>query len=168
MLCPIKVNSNTIELAVHTSCYCILDLLCATMINRAFTNYLCHIHSINVFHLFSVLWQTLATSFTVLFPQMWPVTTTLAFSSTIIEPTLKPSSLLACMAMRWKWRIYSQSIMPSRCFLQAVQSQLERRLPTQNCKKINKNIQQAQLDFFVQLVLCPAIRLGNLVESQTL
>ena len=27
MLCPIKVNSNTIELAVHTSCYCVLDLL---------------------------------------------------------------------------------------------------------------------------------------------
>ena len=28
MLCPIKVNSNTIELEVHTYCYCILDLLC--------------------------------------------------------------------------------------------------------------------------------------------
>ena len=28
MLCPIKVNSNTIELTVHTSFYCILDLLC--------------------------------------------------------------------------------------------------------------------------------------------
>ena len=28
MLCPIKVNSNTIELTVHTSCYCVLDLLC--------------------------------------------------------------------------------------------------------------------------------------------
>ena len=27
MLCPIKVNSNTIELTVHTSCYCVLDLL---------------------------------------------------------------------------------------------------------------------------------------------
>ena len=26
--CPIKNNGNTIELAVHTSCYCILDLLC--------------------------------------------------------------------------------------------------------------------------------------------
>ena len=24
----IKVNSNTIELTEHTSCYCILDLLC--------------------------------------------------------------------------------------------------------------------------------------------
>ena len=31
MLCPIKVNSNTIELTVHTSCYCVLDLLCVTM-----------------------------------------------------------------------------------------------------------------------------------------
>ena len=28
---PIKVNSNTIELTVHTSCYCVLDLLCVTM-----------------------------------------------------------------------------------------------------------------------------------------
>ena len=28
MSCPIKVNSNTIELTVQTSCYCILDLLC--------------------------------------------------------------------------------------------------------------------------------------------
>ena len=26
MLYPIKVNSYTIELTVHTSCYCILDL----------------------------------------------------------------------------------------------------------------------------------------------
>ena len=30
MLCPIKVNSNTIELPVHTSCYCALDLLRVT------------------------------------------------------------------------------------------------------------------------------------------
>ena len=29
MLCLIKVNSNTNELTVHTSCYRILDLLCA-------------------------------------------------------------------------------------------------------------------------------------------
>ena len=29
MSCPIKVNSNTIELTVHTSCYCVLDLLCS-------------------------------------------------------------------------------------------------------------------------------------------
>ena len=28
MLCPIKSNSNTIELTVHTYCYCVLDLLC--------------------------------------------------------------------------------------------------------------------------------------------
>ena len=28
MLCPMKVNSNTIELTVNTSCYCVLDLLC--------------------------------------------------------------------------------------------------------------------------------------------
>ena len=29
MLCPIKVNSNTIELTMRkTSCYCISDLLC--------------------------------------------------------------------------------------------------------------------------------------------
>ena len=26
--CPIKVNSNTMELTVHTSCYYVLDLLC--------------------------------------------------------------------------------------------------------------------------------------------
>ena len=25
MSCPMKVNSNTIELTVHTPCYCILD-----------------------------------------------------------------------------------------------------------------------------------------------
>ena len=28
MLCPIIVNSNTIKLTVHTSCYWDLDLLC--------------------------------------------------------------------------------------------------------------------------------------------
>ena len=28
MLCPIKVTSNPIELTVHTSSYCVLDLLC--------------------------------------------------------------------------------------------------------------------------------------------
>ena len=27
-MCLIKVNSNTIELTVHISCYCVLDLLC--------------------------------------------------------------------------------------------------------------------------------------------
>ena len=30
MSCPIKVNSTTIEPTVHTSCYCVLDLLCVT------------------------------------------------------------------------------------------------------------------------------------------
>ena len=30
MSCPVKVNSNTIELKVHTSCYCVLDLLVVT------------------------------------------------------------------------------------------------------------------------------------------
>ena len=28
MWCPIKVNSKTMELTAHTSCYCLLDLLC--------------------------------------------------------------------------------------------------------------------------------------------
>ena len=32
MSCPIKVNSNTIELTVHTSCYCVSDLLCVTFL----------------------------------------------------------------------------------------------------------------------------------------
>ena len=31
ILCPIKVNRNTIELTVHTSCYCVLDLLCVSL-----------------------------------------------------------------------------------------------------------------------------------------
>ena len=30
MSCPIKVNSKAIELTVHNSCYCVLDLLCVT------------------------------------------------------------------------------------------------------------------------------------------
>ena len=30
MLCPINVNTNAIELIMHTSCYCVLDLLCVT------------------------------------------------------------------------------------------------------------------------------------------
>ena len=30
MLCPMNVNSNTIELTVRTSFYCILDLICVT------------------------------------------------------------------------------------------------------------------------------------------
>ena len=41
MSCPIKVNSNTIELTVRTSCYCILDLFCVTalMCHTQQTNY---------------------------------------------------------------------------------------------------------------------------------
>ena len=30
VLCPIKVNSNTIEVTMHTSCYCVSDLLYVT------------------------------------------------------------------------------------------------------------------------------------------
>ena len=30
MSCPMKVNNNTIELTVHTSCYCIL--LCVSLL----------------------------------------------------------------------------------------------------------------------------------------
>ena len=33
MLCPVKVNSNTIELTLHTSCYCVLDLVCVINTN---------------------------------------------------------------------------------------------------------------------------------------
>ena len=32
MYCPIKVDRNTIELTVYTSCYCVLDLLCVSCI----------------------------------------------------------------------------------------------------------------------------------------
>ena len=35
MSCPIKVNSITIELTVHTSCYCVLDFLCVYGDRRA-------------------------------------------------------------------------------------------------------------------------------------
>ena len=38
MLCPIKSNSNTIELTVHTSSYCVLDLLCKASFSFAETN----------------------------------------------------------------------------------------------------------------------------------
>ena len=31
MLCPVKVNSNTMKFTVHTSCYSILDLLCVNV-----------------------------------------------------------------------------------------------------------------------------------------
>ena len=30
----LTVNSNTIELTVHNSCYCVLDLLCDTIIGK--------------------------------------------------------------------------------------------------------------------------------------
>ena len=30
MSCPIKSNSDTIELTMHTTCYCVLDLLCVS------------------------------------------------------------------------------------------------------------------------------------------
>ena len=33
MSCPIKVNSNTIELIVHTSCHCVSSLLCVQVEN---------------------------------------------------------------------------------------------------------------------------------------
>ena len=36
MLCPIKVNSNTIDFIMHISCYCILDLLCVKAGFRGF------------------------------------------------------------------------------------------------------------------------------------
>ena len=39
MSCPIKIIRNTIELKVHTSCYCVLDLLCVNLIVRI-KNYL--------------------------------------------------------------------------------------------------------------------------------
>ena len=46
MLCPIKVNSNTIEITVHPSCYCILDLLCVKMlkINLSRSKYTTHVY----------------------------------------------------------------------------------------------------------------------------
>ena len=34
MSLPIKVNSNTILLTVHTSCYCVLDLLCVSTFGK--------------------------------------------------------------------------------------------------------------------------------------
>ena len=36
MSCPIKVNINTIELTVHTSCNCVLDLLCVNCIESVY------------------------------------------------------------------------------------------------------------------------------------
>ena len=42
MSCPIKVNSNTVELTVHISCYCVLDILCV-ILNDSFHH--SHSHS---------------------------------------------------------------------------------------------------------------------------
>ena len=36
VMCPIKVNSNTVELAVHTTCCCILDLHCVNICDPDF------------------------------------------------------------------------------------------------------------------------------------
>ena len=33
MSCPIESNSNTNEFTVHTSCYCVLGLLCVNQFN---------------------------------------------------------------------------------------------------------------------------------------
>ena len=38
MSCPIKINSNTIELRVHPSCYCTLGLLCVIFPSKALLN----------------------------------------------------------------------------------------------------------------------------------
>ena len=38
-LFPVKVNSNTIELTLQTSCYCILDLLCVRGLIICHTNF---------------------------------------------------------------------------------------------------------------------------------
>ena len=37
---PIKVNSITIELTVHTSCYCIFDLLCVILYRACMGNFI--------------------------------------------------------------------------------------------------------------------------------
>ena len=37
MLCPIRLNSNIIELTVHTSCKWILYFLCVTVENTVFS-----------------------------------------------------------------------------------------------------------------------------------
>ena len=38
MLCLIKINSNTIELTLHTSCYCVSDLLCVKAMDQRLWN----------------------------------------------------------------------------------------------------------------------------------
>ena len=44
---PMKVNSNTIELTVYTSCYCTLDLLCVSIIGKI----------LHMFHMLEILPQ---------------------------------------------------------------------------------------------------------------
>ena len=43
--CPIKVNSNIIELTVLTSCYCVLDLLCVKQTEADIGKERTHTHS---------------------------------------------------------------------------------------------------------------------------
>ena len=44
VLCPVKINNNTIELTVHTFCYWVLDLLCVTNITAFIgTKYPCSV-----------------------------------------------------------------------------------------------------------------------------
>ena len=49
MLCPIIINSNTIELTVHTSWYCVLDLLCVTWILSRSERSLIVLYAVKVF-----------------------------------------------------------------------------------------------------------------------
>ena len=49
MLCPIIINSNTIELTVHTSWYCVLDLLCVTWILSRSERSLIRLYAAKVF-----------------------------------------------------------------------------------------------------------------------
>ena len=47
MLCLIKDNSNTIELKVHTSCYCVFDLPCVKKTDKNQFQELCTLVEIN-------------------------------------------------------------------------------------------------------------------------
>ena len=40
VLCLMKVNNNTIELKVHTSCYCVSELLCVIVLCFIFKAFL--------------------------------------------------------------------------------------------------------------------------------
>ena len=59
VLCLIKVNSKTIEITMHTSCYCILDLLCVTFMKltpgRSVINFACSTQNLIYKFLESVL-----------------------------------------------------------------------------------------------------------------